>query len=241
MNFDKLRVMKFVILSLFITLKAFAGLDCSKFSELSGCLYKPEKITSKKLLIYFRGHFESKAPPYPSTLKDRQRSIKECLDTYNLKIISEENEMLILFSSVADHFFSVSDIEQILKEYELSEIIIASHSGSYRVLNTQIKLLSQVKEIYLLDNFYASSEVANELGNMIKDLKLNCRGFLTNHNLKRYISRYQKNLNCTVEMSDKFDHITSVKTCLSSYLANGLCAPELKSKIHSQKNGVLKI
>lgn len=200
-----------------------ANLDCSDFNDLSGCLLVPQKLTSKKLFIYLRGHFEGKSPPHPSSLSDRKRSLEEAVKTYKLAMLSEQVGMPILFSSVANIYFTKAKVRAIMREYNLEEIALASHSGSYTALNKELDLLSSVKEVFLLDNFYGTEAFALELGELIQESGSLCRGFLTAHNKQRYESRYKKVINCLVEKNAKFDHISSVGVCLPLYLSNKTC------------------
>jgi hypothetical protein len=211
------------LLSLLTALNILAEIDCSRFSDLKGCLLKPEAFTSKKLLIYLRGHFEGEKPPHPSSQSARKRSLNECAKTYGLTDLANKKGMAILFTSVATATFSSEQVKSVMDQYQLEEIYVASHSGSFRALNRQIDVLSKVKEVYLLDNFYGDASVARELDNMIEDSSITCRGFLTSHNKDRFTSRYKNSVKCKVESSSSFNHFTSVAKCLDRFLEGKDC------------------
>ncbi len=218
--------MKRILVSLVIGLLSFhlkAELDCSRFNDLRACLYKPKELRSKTLLVYLRGHFEGEKPPHPSSKTARKRSLEECVKTYGLQSMAEDKGMMILLTSVATVSFSSSELKDILDEYQLEEVVLASHSGSFRAMNKQLASSIKIKDVYLLDNFYGDTSIAKELGDFIEDENLNCRGFLTSHNKDRYTSRYKDNIKCQVESGSSFNHFTSVGKCLPFFIDGKAC------------------
>jgi hypothetical protein len=213
------------VLILFISIQAFGNIDCSPLGVEHGCFYKPEKIVSNdKLIIYFRGLFEgrSKVP-----IQKRMESINELENRYKLHSWSIENKTPIYLMSTNYNFITKDQISKLATYMGLSEnykLIFISHSGGYRGLYHSLNELDDLKleKLIMLDNFYMDMEWIPTFKNAMKD-GVQCIGFLTKHNLRRYTERFAPSVECRVEGPENFDHLKDVSYCLSKYIQGKLC------------------
>jgi hypothetical protein len=205
-----------------------ASPNCETHPETGLCTL--EMNSNNKVLIYLRGHVPANLynqnetgflkPPAPLGRDKRITSANEALKTYGL----EKLNISTLILSTVSHFYVDSLYYESQKAlFQSKDIYIASHSGSYRILNQQLKaleelgLLPQVKGIYLLDNFYGSTAMAMQLQEYLKQID-DCRGFYTTHNLERFNERYKNQIDCKVTYSTEYQHVESVSSLLKEYL-----------------------
>jgi hypothetical protein len=147
------------------------GLNCNS----AGCLYVPSnysRASSESPLLYIRGLKQDPAPTTQALFEGQ----------YNLGKLNQ----IVFATASADATISKTDIECLKKLSKDNKINTAAHSAGYIGLEKNAeKLKGNVKNLYLLDNFYDPQGVKSSVSKINPD---NCTGFVTPHNKNRYLS-----------------------------------------------------
>ena len=205
-------------------------LDLNKYS----CLYQKEKSTNSTLVIYHRGHWASFKGDVP--LDQRNNSLKQAIDFYELNKSHEQVESPFLISASSNIGFTIKEIESALLSANLaadSKVILASHSGGYVGLLKTLNYLKKsvytfdISQIIMLDNFYFIKESTSLIKSFL-DKGTKCSGYLTAHNSTRFKERFSSTVNsnqCSMKL--KVNHNKGVNACLSDYIQTNDCLKEI--------------
>jgi hypothetical protein len=206
------------------------GLLCDLYSISHGCLYEPSSHLPENdtLVLYIRGNYKGRADvPAAQT----QNSINELIQLFQLGKVSEETSLPLYMTTSSNNNFDVRQILHLsagLKLRHPVKIIIAAHSGGYRgMYQTLQNLLSlpqdyQVIRLIMLDNFYMEDAWVQIFSDYINS-GTECRGFVTDHNVRRLRDRFLPQVRCQVEGPQGFEHNQSVVSCLKPYLSGKNC------------------
>jgi hypothetical protein len=173
------------------------GLNCNS----AGCLYVPRnysRASSESPLLYIRGLKQDPAPTTQALFEGQ----------YNLGKLNQ----IVFATASADTTISKTDIECLKKLSKDNKINTAAHSAGYIGLEKNAeKLKGNVKNLYLLDNFYDPQGVKSSVSIINPD---NCTGFVTPHNKSRYLSA-QPSCEISQKSSDG-EHVSAVIKTLGS-------------------------
>lgn len=198
------------------------------------CLYQSNfsQVEKNKLIIYFRGHWGEHRGEVPDSM--RSSSLMQVINFYDLDKTANLLNQSFLITSSSHISFYADEIQGFLLEAnfkEDSEVILVAHSGGYNGLfktlkkfkNSELPYKFKLKKIILLDNFYFS-ESATNLYKEYFDQGVECSGFYTAHNEKRYQDRFLRKISkdvCPIEK--RIEHNSSVNECLEKYVQGTSC------------------
>ncbi len=205
------------------------GLSCTPFTLAHGCVYKPKNINNPhELIIYIRGVFAGvhQVPPHL-----HQASIDQLKNTLRLPEIANQMGAPIYMTSSATSAFTSADLVRLAQLLGLAtpiKVTIAAHSGGYKGMQqTLLNLTSMpegfaLKQILMLDNFYMDPDWINAFEQAVNN-GASCRGYITDHNMARFTSRFKTKVPCQVEGPKGFNHEGDLRRCLVNFLAEKKC------------------
>lgn len=223
--------MKILILFLIFTMTStFASEpDCTVNSK--GCLLKRESDT---VIIFFRGWVSpNEMGRYRGLRKqvDQAYWISSSRDILTRGEIPLQNANLTssIFATGSSHLsLTTEELDHILDVANARYLIFASHSGGYKgmratILPAKLEYWEKVVGIWMLDNYYGGSSLANDLRrNFGEDfLKTSCFGFVTDHNMKNFRSGYSSF--CPQTRTNGVTHSGGVLKCMPYFEQNVEC------------------
>lgn len=127
------------------------------------------------------------------------KSAKDLLTRGDM-IVGSANLTSSVFTTGSSHIgLTMEEMDLILEKANAKYLIFASHSGGWKglrntLLPAKVSYWEKVTGIWLLDNYYSNSTLANDLERNLGNgfLKENCYGFVTQHNMERYKASYKR-------------------------------------------------
>jgi len=188
---------------------------CNEMKDI-GCFIMVED--KAPLVIYFRGHNKGRAELANDELFDSASQVAKKAQLAQLALKLKVN-ILVTGSS------RIIVTKTLLENYDFDKLYLAAHSGGYYGLWKTLEdktLFPHLKKLIFLDSYYSESKQFHQLIADLSNNDIPCVGYLTEHNLKRF-NRHYKNLGCTKNGPEGFQHSKDVNRCLSQFIQGNEC------------------